>query len=230
MEVVSYKTPVERVDEIGERIGSALKGAIENGKYREACSDLIHTGIVHVLWYTARKLNAPVSKTVSNRTYVWWWIGAQPAMRALLKAIPQWGELDMRIAMGAPILRSEQKEADNVPADIASRIYLFVMFAIWYGASADSKRRLLNNKETIVLQKAMKAMGVRGILTQLWMGVTQFVCLSEKIYLPAWERMCRGADERTMGEIVRECEQPTNDRVKVANGFGQLKNLLEGKT
>lgn len=226
--VITRDTPMETIERFGDIMGKTLKPHFAEKRYAQACSSLISINVVQTLGMCATHLNGSLSAMTSDKLRVYWWITSAPVMRALLRAVPMWcNTMDVRVISSAPILKSKQIE--RVPFDISVGMYLFCMFAVWYGATPDCKRRILNNKETASLTKAVRTLGADGILTQLWMAVAQYVSLTDKVFEPAWERMTSGRDERSLCEIIKDSPQPACECDNVASGFHQLKDLLEAR-
>lgn len=225
--VITKDTPMETIEKFGDIMGKTLKPHFAEKRYAQACSSLISINVVQTLGMCATHLNGSLSGMASDKLRVYWWVTSAPVMRALLRAIPMWCTMDMSVIQSAPILKSKQIE--RVPFDISVGMYLFCMFAVWYGTTPDCKRRILNNKETTSLTKVVRTLGVDGILTQLWMAVAQYVSLTDKVFEPAWKRMSSGRDDRSLSEIIKDCPQPACECDNVANGFHQLKDLLEAR-
>lgn len=197
--IITYETPVAEIERVAHLIGEGLAPKFAEGDYAHACSDLIHLSIITNLSEIASKLSLPLSEMMDNRKYVYWWMKSMPTMRALFHAIPHWAELDISMALNAPVIKS--KDIETLPEQISIGCYLFCMFAVWYGAKPDCKRKILNNRATKTLNNAMKTMGAKGILTQMWMAATQFVVLGEKVFEPAWQRMTTGRDDRKINSM-----------------------------
>lgn len=223
--IITYETPVAEIERVAHLIGNGLAPQFSSGDYAHACSDLIHLAIITNLSEIATKLSLPLSQMKDDRKHIYWWMQGMPTMRALLHAIPHWAELDAAMALSAPVLKT--KDIETIPEQISIGCYLFCMFAVWYGAKPDCKRKILNNRATKTLNNAMKTMGIKGVLTQMWMAATQYVVLGEKVFEPAWQRIISGRDERAINRMSDKSAKPVRRGRKVeCSSFADLAQIV----
>jgi hypothetical protein len=225
---ITMDTPREEVVRIGNLIGDKLKDKIKSKDYAHACSDLIHIQIIQMLSEISTRLGRPMSEMKDSRKYAQWWLNGRPTVEATMHALEHWIDIDINAALKAPIV--QQKNLETLPEDIATNFYLFCMFAVWYGAKSDCKRIILNNKATNTLQKAIKTMGVNGILNRLWVSCISYMSCCEKIFEPSWEMYISGKEKRSIREIAATDKvdvKKERNGDKSVNSFAALSSLIK---
>lgn len=211
--IIDMETPVAEIERYARIIGETLKPRIAAKDYAHAFSDLINLNIIPILSYAATALKLPLSEMTNNRKYVRWWMQGMPSMRAMMIAIPYWSALDAKVLTDAPIIRTRSaEELEKLPERISTDTVIFIMLAIWHGATSECKRRILNNKATQTLDRLKKKVGIDGILSMMWMAATEYVVLGEKVFAPAWERMTSGRDERKLNRMSERVEKTARKR------------------
>lgn len=227
--IITHETPVAEIERYARIIGETLKPRFAAKDYAHAFSDLMHLNVISILSDASMTLKLPLSQMTDSRKHVMRWMNAMPVMRALMIAIPNWTELDMRILTDAPIVKTHSREElEALPERISTDTYIFLMLAIWHGATPECKRRILNNKATRTLDRLKKKVGINGILSMMWMAATEYVLLGEKVFAPAWERMTSGRDERSINSMgTHACDKLS--RKRVVSSFADLVMLKDKK-
>ena len=226
--LITEDTPRDEVVRIGDLIGYGLKDKFKSKDYPHACSDLIHLSAVSMLGELSHRLGRPMSEMKDSRKYAQWWLTGRPTVEAMMHAVEHWIEIDVKSALNASIVK--ERNLEKLPDDIATDFYLFCMFAIWYGAKPECKRKLLNNKATNTLQKAIKTFGVNGILNRLWIACVSYMSCCDKIFEPSWNSYISGKEERSIRKLASD-DAPNVKKErngdKSVNSFAALGSLIK---
>lgn len=227
--IIDMETPVAEIERYARIIGATLKPIYADKDYRRVFADLIDINVIRTISEIMMRLCLPLSEMIDSRKHVYWWMQGMPAMRALMVALPYVAPLDTCVLTDAPIIKTRSaKELEDLPNRISTDALAFFVCAVWYGATPDCKRRVLNNKATQTLEKVRRKVGIDGIIGIMWMAATEYVVLGEKVFAPAWVRMTSGRDERRLNRMSERVEKTA--RKREVSSFADLALLREKKT
>lgn len=228
--IITHETPVAEIESYARIMGETLKPIYADKDYRRVFADLIDINVIMTVSEIMTRLCLPLAEMIDSRKHVYWWMQGMPAMRALMVSLPYLAPLDTRVLTDAPIIKTHSaKELEGLPNRIATDALAFFVCAVWYGATPDCKRRVLNNKATQTLEKVRRKIGIDGIISIMWMAATEYVVLGEKVFAPAWERMTSGRDERSINSLGSKHACEKGSRKRVVSSFADLSLLKEKK-
>lgn len=211
----TFKTDREEVKSFGDRFGLHYESAVKARRLNHICSDLIMLGCIRWLLQATDQLSVSMDDIINNIEKMKLWIQVRPICEFLVEAIPKWCTLDFSTTIGHEIVIDRRIDAQI--QSLTADFYLFCLWAIWYGADTRSKSIFVNNKATVVLQKAVKGHGHDWILNRAWCASLAFVCLSDKVIEPKLKEAIKQERERSinsgfscLGDMIKKARIDAN--------------------
>lgn len=223
---ITHKTDRKEIQRIAYIIGASLLPQYQATDYAHMCSDLIHLEIIQILLQIVSRLSMSMNDITNDRVRVYNWIQGRAAVEALMYALPMLSHGNLKYAIDEYSIMSSG--IDTMPEKITADLYLFCLWAIWYGAKQPCKQKLLNNAATKTLQKCIKTYGHDGIIDRTFCACCAYVIISDKVMSPILEKMRRGIDDRAITAIKTKQASTVNTdrRGKSITDLHALKSLI----
>lgn len=220
----THKTDRDEVKSFGDRFGLHYESAVKARGLNHVCSDLILINCIRCLLEAVDQLSGSFDEILSDKNLLGKWVATRPACEFLVTAIPKWVDLDLSTTIGHELV--SDRHVDAQIQSITADLYLFCLWAIWYGADTRSKAIFINNKATKVLQAAIKKNGHDWILNRAWCSCLAFVCLSDKAIEPRLQKVIRCQEDRSVNALpTKRKAEPQNSGC--ISGFGGLKEFID---
>lgn len=224
--IIDQNTDRKEIQRIAYKIGSGLAPMFLDSDYGHLCSELIHLEIIQVLLQIVDRLSCRFNEIINDKVKVYNWIQGRAAVETLMYTLPMFSPGDLKFAVDA--YNFTPSDLETLPEKISEDLYLFCLWAIWYGAKQSSKQRLMNNAATKVLQKCIKTYTHEGIMNRAWCACCAYVIVSDKVMSPTLEKFRKCQDDRSITAIKTKTspEIHTDRRGKAVSDIHDLRALM----
>lgn len=223
---IDQNTDRKEIQRIAYKIGSGLAPMFFNSDYGHLCSELIHLEIIQILLQIVDRLSCKLDEIINDKVKVYNWIQGRAAVETLMYALPMFSPGNLKYAIDEYSVMSAGLDA--MPEKITEDLYVFCLWAIWYGAKQSSKQQLMNNAATKVLQKCIKTYTHLGIIDRAWCACCAYVIVSDKVMSPTLEKFRKCQDDRSITAIKTKAspEIQTDRRGKAVSDIHDLRALM----